>query len=202
MHRMETLPLIGFAEMAEWVWAGLARGADDAEHALHLLTMATVSPDGRPNARVMTNRGVDRLAGRVWFYTRMDTPKVADLHARSAVCVVGYDRACGVQVRLNGTVRVHQRDAMAEEHWGHIAQVAQWLYQLPDLDRESPVGIDPRLPQDREKLTAGLTARSRAQFGVIEMMVETVDWLQANGREQRRAVMHASDRWIVHPVDA
>jgi general stress protein 26 len=193
--------LIEADEMGEWVWTSLARGADLSDHPMHLLSMATVSPDGRPSARLMTNRGVDRFTGRMWFYTRMDTPKVADLHARSAVCVMGYDPAWGVQVRLNGTARLHHRDAMAEEHWGHIAQVAQWLYELPDLEEESPVGIDPRLPQDREKLTAGLTAKSRAQFGVIEITVETIDWLQATGPAQRRAVMHATDRWAVHMVE-
>jgi hypothetical protein len=163
--------------------------------------MATVTPDGRPSARLMTNRGVDRETARLWFYTRLDTPKVADLHADDAVCVVGYDPATGVQVRLNGTARIHQHDAVAAQHWGHVAEVSRWLYELPHLEDECPVGIDPRLPQDREKLTAGLTARSRSLFGVIEITVETIDWLQATGPTQRRAVMHAADRWAVHMVE-
>lgn len=192
--------LIAMEEVVEWAWCELARGADDPGHPLHLLTMATVSADGRPSARLMTNRGVDRNMGRLWFYTRMDTPKVSDLHAGGDVCIVGYDPSAGVQLRLSGTVRMHHRDSMAAEHWEHVEQVSHWLFELPNLERESPVGIDPRLPQDREKLTEGMTAKARANFGVIEITIETIDWLQANGREQRRAVMHACEQWRAREV--
>jgi general stress protein 26 len=181
--------------MAEWVWARLAQGADWPDHPFHLLTMATVSPDGRPAARIMTNRGAERVTGRMWFYSRLDTPKIADLRGHQWVCLVGYDPQGGVQLRIAGTAVLHQHDDLANEHWQHIADVSHWLFNLTEAESAAAVGNDPRLPHDHDLLAKGLTAKSRAQFGVLEVMVETIDWHQTNGSQQRRAVMHAKDQW-------
>lgn len=191
----QPIALIDPPRIAEWVWRSLERGADDPRHAMHLLTLATAGVDGRPSARLMTNRGADRLSGRLWFYTRTDMPKVADLKAGPWVCVMGYDAAAGVQVRVFGQASVHTGDDLSEQHWAHVASVAKWLYEAAADAGPSPAGVDPRFPLDRAKLTAGLSKRSRARFGVIEVKAETIDWLQAGERGQLRAVMHAADHW-------
>jgi len=193
--------LIPAGSIREWVWTSLSHGADLPDHPFHLLTMASVSPDGSPSARIMTNRGVDREVGCLWFYTRVDTPKIADIRARPRVCIVGYDPTWGVQIRLSGDAALHQHGPLADHHWNHIADVSRWLFHLRPEQGASAVGIDPRLPQDPEQLTHGLTARSRAQFGVLEVSVETIDWHQATGSRQRRAVLHARDQWQALVVD-
>ncbi len=187
--------LIAPTDIADWVWVNLSRGADRHSHPFHLLTMATVSPDGRPAARIMTNRGADRVTGRMWFYTRLDTPKVADLRARHLVCFIGYDPDNGVQVRFSGSATLHQHGPLADEHWQHVSDVSRWLFHLSPEQSAAAVGIDPRLPRDHELLAKGLTARSRAQFVVLEVAVETIDWHQTDGAHQRRAVMHGKDGW-------
>lgn len=183
------------------MWGNLERGADDARHAMHLLTLATVGADGRPSARLMTNRGAERGPGRLWFYTRVDVPKMAELRAASAVCVVGYDAVSGVQLRVFGESRVHTRDEVADLHWEHVAEVSRWLFESADQQGASPLGVDPRFPNDKDKLTAGVSAKARAAFGVIEIKAETIDWLQATERGQLRAVLHASDSWVPVVVD-
>ena len=192
---MSARDLIPSSQIPEWTWRHLKLAADRPDHPFHLLVMATVSPEGRPSARVMTVRGVDRGAGRMWFYTRMDTPKVADLRGRDSTCFVGYDPDSGVQLRLAGAAKLHQHDELAAQHWRHLSDVARWLYQLPEEAEAGAVGIDPRLPYDHEKLAAGLTARERAQFGVIEFVIETIDWHQATGAQQCRAVLRGSEGW-------
>jgi pyridoxamine 5'-phosphate oxidase len=197
----EAAPLIDPTRIPEWAWSSLEQGADDPRHSMHLLTLATTGLDGRPSARLMTNRGADRVSGRLWFYTRTDVPKAADLRASPWVCVVGYDAAAGVQLRVFGQATVHTGDQLSEHHWAHVASVAKWLYEAAAEAGPSPVGVDPRFPMNRAKLTTGISRRSRARFGVIEVKAQTIDWLQAGEQTQLRAVMHAEDRWAARVLE-
>ena len=197
----DTHNLIAPTDLANWVWLHLSRGADWPDHPFHLLIMATVSVDGRPAARIMTNRGVDRTAGRMWFYTNVDTPKVCDLRAQNLVCLIGYDPKHGAQVRISGSATLHQDGPLADHHWQHIEDVSQWLFRLSPQDSMASVGIDPRLPLDHDMLARGLTARVRAYFGVLEVAVESIDWHQTDGSHHRRAVLHIRDQWRARTVE-
>jgi hypothetical protein len=193
--------LIQPANISDWTWINLSRGADWPNHPFHLLTMATVSPDGRPAARIMTNRGADRSSGRMWFYTRLDTPKVADIRASHLVCFIGYDSTSGVQLRISGSATLHQHGPLADQHWQHVSDVSRWLFNLSPEQGAAAVGIDPRLPHDQNLLAKGLTAKARSQFAVLEVIIDTIDWHQTDGSRQCRAVMHGRDQWRASVVD-
>jgi hypothetical protein len=193
-------PLIQTAQIPDWTWLQLSRGADWPDHPFHLVSLATVSADGRPSVRIMTNRGADRVSGRIWFYSHLDTPKVADLRVRRDACIVGYDREHGVQLRIAGEVILHRQGPVVDRHWQHVEEVSQWLFRLSPSQSAEAVGIDPRLPHDHDLLTRGLTVRSKAHFVVLEMVAVTIDWHQTDGSNQCRAVMHSADRWRPVPV--
>jgi pyridoxamine 5'-phosphate oxidase len=193
--------LIPLENITDAAWGSLQRGADDPMHAMHLLTLATATPEGRPSARLMVNRGCDREAGRLWFHTDGGMPKVGEMRANPYASVVGWDREIGVQLRAFGRVVLHQHDAVSNRHWEQISTAARWLYStVPEQaasEREPP---DLRLPRDRRQLPHKLTAREREHFVVIELAVETIDWLQATQKEQRRAVMHRDSGWVAEVV--
>lgn len=196
----DTSTLIAPDRIADLIWLELARGADWSNHPFPLLTLATVSPDGRPSARIMTNRGAELIPGRLWFYSHLDTPKIADLKSRQEACAVGYDPARGIQLRLAGAISLHSHGPIVDQHWRHIEEVSQWLFRLSPQQSAEAVGIDPRLPHDHDMLARGLTARSRAHFSVLEFTLATIDWHQADGTHQRRAALHARNGWKVELV--
>ncbi|HMN40666.1 MAG TPA: pyridoxamine 5'-phosphate oxidase family protein [Phycisphaerales bacterium] len=198
-----------FDHIPDFAWAALKRGADDPTHPMHLLTMATVGPDGRPSARLMTNRGADQTGpiARLWFHTDSHTPKVGELHTSPFACLTAWDAAGGIHLRLHGRVTIHQHDECSRRHWEQLSSAARWLYSATDRPADnSPVPIaapeppDLRLPRDKRQLPHKLTARERDRFVVIEVRVETIDWLQATQAEQRRAVLRADERWIAQPA--
>jgi general stress protein 26 len=184
-------------DVGDRAWTGLARGADDPAHPLHLLTLATVSVDGRPSARLMVNRGADGERGLVWFHTDAASPKTSELRANPWACVVGWDGASGVELRLAGSVALRTDDAVADRHWEQWSRQALWVYEQGTASGAPGAQPDLRLPRDREQIAHRLTARSRAGFVVVEVRVETVDWLEveAGGSVQRRAVMRRSEGW-------
>ena len=153
--------------MADRAWGLLARGADDPGFAMHLLTLATVSEDGLPSARLMVNRGADRVSGRLWFHADAHSPKVAEVRARPCACVVGYDPESGVELRVTGSASVHTSGALADRHWEQFANLAVWMIGSPEARPDGPYSTDLRLPADVQRLTRGLTARSRASCMLI-----------------------------------
>jgi len=193
--------LVPTAQITDAAWRALERGADEATHPMHLLTLATVSPDGRPSARLMINRGCDRRTGRLWFHTDSQTPKVSELRASPFACVVGWDAGSGTQLRAFGSVQLHQRDTLSNRHWEQISAVAQWLWAEPgDVVGEEGEPPDLRLPRDKRQLTHKLTSREREHFLVIELVIETIDWQQASKTETRRATLRAEAGWAAIPV--
>jgi general stress protein 26 len=194
------VPLDGISDYA---WRALRRGADDPSHPMHILTLATVGPDGRPSARLMINRGAEREGhvGRLWMHTDSRSPKVAELQGAPFACVSVWDAAAGIHMRLHGRVVLHQHDECARKHWEQLSSAARWLFDAPDAPGQAGGSVEPpdlRLPRDKAQLPHKLTARERDRFTVIEVRVETIDWLQATQTQQRRAVMHADGGWVAH----
>ena len=76
------------------------------------MTLATVDPDGMPNARMVLLKGADER-GFV-FYTNMDSQKGRELDAQPQAALVFHWKSLNRQVRLRGTVeRVSTEEADA-----------------------------------------------------------------------------------------
>jgi len=67
------------------------------------MTLATVTPDGRPAARMVICRGFDARAGWLVFYTDRESEKGHELtaHPRAAVVLLGRVRAPGARRGAN-----------------------------------------------------------------------------------------------------
>lgn len=76
------------------------------------MTLATASPDGRPSARMMLLKGVDKRGFA--FYTNLKSRKAQELHATPSAALCFYWMPLGRQVRAEGTIeRVSDREAQA-----------------------------------------------------------------------------------------
>lgn len=194
--------LIEHDDMGETAWGRLLRGAGDPESPLHLLTLATVTLEGQPSARLMVNRGADRRSGVLWFHSGRRSPKVAQVRANPWACVVAFDPFDGVELRLNGAVTVHDHGPLADRHWEQMTETAREFYLYHDDRGHATAGTDPRLPFDPEGLAAALTERARANFAVLELAVETIDWYQVLDGRQRRALLRGVSAWRAEPQTA
>src|SRR5688500_3629340 len=66
------------------------------------MTLATVTPDGLPSARIVLLKGIER--GAFVFYTNTRSRKGKELAARAAACLVFQWSELERQVRIDGTV--------------------------------------------------------------------------------------------------
>jgi pyridoxamine 5'-phosphate oxidase len=80
------------------------------------MTLATVTPDARPSARMVICRGLDASAGWLVFYTDRESDKGRALAAHPwAACVFHWD-ALERQVRVEGPVTLAP-DAASDLYW-------------------------------------------------------------------------------------
>jgi pyridoxamine 5'-phosphate oxidase len=80
------------------------------------MTLATVTPDGRPSARMVICRGFDARAGWLVFYTDRESPKGAALAAHPRAALVLHWDAFERQVRIEGPVSLSP-DAESDAYW-------------------------------------------------------------------------------------
>ena len=80
------------------------------------MTLATVTPDGRPAARMVICRGFDARAGWLVFYTDRESEKGHELTAHPRAAVVFHWAAFERQVRVEGPMTLAP-DADSDRYW-------------------------------------------------------------------------------------
>lgn len=164
------------------VWARLSPGVWTA---WGLPMLATVGPDGMPQARTVALRAADRVGGRMEFHTDARSAKAEALRANGRAAVLFWDPATAVQVRFSGTARMHQGDGRARAAWADaspLSRAACAVDAVPStpLPESTAFGA---LPQADG--TGGELAFAR--FALIVFEAEEMDWLWIGSGDLRRA---------------
>ena len=115
-------PLILFA-----AWLEQASGTEPRDPTA--MTLATVDPDGLPNARMVLLKGAD--ARGFVFYTNKDSQKGRELDATPKAALVFHWKSLNKQVRVRGPVE-HVSDEEADVYFASRpkqAQIGAWASQ-------------------------------------------------------------------------
>jgi len=167
---------------------------------LRPMAVATVTSDGKPSNRTLVLRGADRSSGLVWFHTDRRSPKMRHLEARPYVSALGYDAHDQVQIRLDGEVTLHYDDRLTNHHWEQVSMAVRYAYGLPHGPGEPLQQPDPRFQVMHRQQELGEVHRARENFVVIQVRVDTIDWLQVGSTGQIRAVLRAATGWKAEPL--
>jgi len=105
-------------------WLEEAKAAEIKEPTA--MSVATVSPEGKPEVRMLLLKGADER-GFV-FYTNLGSPKAQSLHAHPHVALCFYWMPLGKQVRVTGPV-VPVSEEEADEYFAsrpRLSQLGAW----------------------------------------------------------------------------
>lgn len=194
--------MIPLSDVGEVAWAKLAHAANDVRDPMRLVTLANVDATGRPSARLMVIRGANRDLGRIWLHTDRRSAKATQLRHRPDVCIVVYHPVERIHLRLIGRATLHDRDKVADDHWMQIMMSMRHAYGLPTSPAQPLPSADPRLNALWQHQRTTSIGEDRANFLVIEVNVESMEWLQVCGAEQRRAMLTAVNNWSMEPNPA
>lgn len=165
------------------VWETLDQGVADAKHPARRPTLATVSPDGWPEARTVVLRSTDRDAAEVNFHTDLYSDKIKSLRATPRVALHIWDAEQNLQIRLQAEVTIRS---------GHDTR-ALWD-KIPDHAQQS-YGVTPPPGAPIGTALDYLKQPDPATFAILHCRVMHIDAVHL-GVDHRRACFSRASQWI------
>jgi pyridoxine/pyridoxamine 5'-phosphate oxidase len=88
------------------VWTRLTRGIHDRHAPARHPTLATVTPQGRPQARTVVLRAANKTPGTLDIHTDLGSAKVEDLRVTPFAALHVWDSSAHLQLRLEAQVTI------------------------------------------------------------------------------------------------
>lgn len=170
------------AGLFQEVWTRLHRGVHDRRAAARHMTLATVCPDGKPQARTVVLRRADKADGNVSIHTDLRSGKISDLRATDWAALHVWDSAAHLQLRMITRAKIITGEEVAAV-WEQMPEHARHAYggsPAPGTSIESALEYD-KTP-------------TQAAFAVVTLAIEEMDVLYL-GRAHKRARFCRGDGW-------
>lgn len=179
---------------ASWAhaWEQLVAGVNDRHHGFHTIQTATVDSDGLPQVRTVILRAASPSETTLRFHTDTRAGKIGDLQAQPIVAVHAYHAPGKLQLRLRGRAQVHVNDDVAAQAWAESRPMSRTCYRMDPGPGTALTGPDAYRPGDAVEVTAQNPDVGYAQFCVVVLHIDSVEWLYLAAAGHRRA------RWTRH----
>lgn len=153
------------------------------EGAVEVPVLATVSPQGAPEARAVVLRAVDWPAGTVEVHTDLDSDKVASLRADPRAALHLWDPETRLQLRLGLRMEIVEGRAVLER-WERVPEESRAAYGKSPAPGSTIEGA-----LDYETL-----ARPQS-FAVLLGQVTDLDVVHLGGEHRRAAFERGAGGW-------
>ncbi|MEM1108922.1 MAG: pyridoxamine 5'-phosphate oxidase family protein [Planctomycetota bacterium] len=176
-------------EILDHLWRHLEAATRSAKPPFHLPTLCSVDAEGRPAARTVVLRRVDRDRRRLICHTDIRAEKFDQFSERPDAAWVFYDAPARIQLRATGPMTLHTDDALADEQWERSGLGSRRCYLAPVAPGSLADGPSPNLPEAvlEERITEAQSLPGRANFAVLSCSVDRFDWLYLHHAGHRRA---------------
>ena len=169
-------------ELHAQIWARLVRGVGDRRAPTRHPTLATVTPDGRPQARTVVLRAADKHAGSLAVHTDLHASKVRDVRFAPRAALHVWDASAHLQIRLDAQVTILTGQDVAAI-WAGMSEPSRRSY-----------GTSPAPGQPIAGALDYHRAADPASFAVLSLSVQTIDVLHL-GPNHRRARFDRGTNW-------
>jgi len=182
LPRLETL-----AEIEAALWRELGRAPRDKHHEWRTPVLATRDGDSA-DARTVVLREVDEPARTLQVFTDSRSAKVAQLLAHPQGTMVMWSSRLSWQLRLRVALQVETDGLALASRWARL--------------KLSPAAQDYLSPLAPGSVLDGSTAAApvvhdRGHFALINVAVQSIDWLELHADGHRRASFDAAGaRWL------
>ena len=181
-------PALSFIEAG---LSALERSLDDRGNEFRNVQLATSSPGGHPGLRTLVLRGFERFPACAEMHSDARAGKVRDITHASQVTLLSWSSADHLQLRFEGTARLHRDDEVARARWDRLSPKARNTYGL----RAEP-GTPVPDPEEQAHLPPDEQFR---QFTVILISLSNIDVLRL---DPEGGQMRASGRFTSSGITA
>ncbi|MFM2056306.1 MAG: hypothetical protein RLY71_691 [Pseudomonadota bacterium] len=207
MQAVESVPPSDLAQLERDIWEELALAVRQRTHGWRHMALATRSEDGWPDVRTVVLRECQVEERRLLIYTDARSVKVRQLQADDRATLVAWSADLGWQLRLRCRIQVLTEGLSVASRWARIrlTPAAQdYLFPLPP-----GADLSDHVPEDDQEgwLDSGLATDlpphhpdtvAHHYFAVLEIQVQSIDWLALTPQGHRRARFDAPGcgRWL------
>ena len=185
------------ADIEKDCWHRLINGAVKGRDPMHFMTIATTALQGI-GLRTVVLRKADAVQKTIYFHTDIRSRKCEDLQRHNSISALLYDNPSKIQIKIDGLATIHQHDALADAAWQRTVLDSRKCYlttQAPSTTTATawsglPEHLSSRIPT-LEESEAG-----RANFAVISIGVQAIDWLHLHVQGHRRAAFTYQDNQL------
>ena len=170
------------SQLYDEAWIRLTRGVHDRHAAARHPTLATVTPEGRPQARTVVLRSADKAAGTLDIHTDLRSAKVGDVRVTPFAALHVWDASAHLQLRLEAHVTLLTGPDVAAL-WAGVPTASRLSYGSAPAPGQ-PIG---RALDYTKVPDAGC-------FVVLRLQISTVDALHL-GPNHRRARFDRHNAW-------
>jgi pyridoxamine 5'-phosphate oxidase len=164
------------------VWERLVCGVHDRCAAARHPTLATVAPDGLPEARTVVLRAANATAAGLDVYTDVRSAKVTSLRANPRAVLHVWDTSAHLQLRIEVTAEILTGNAVADT-WARVSETSRQSY-----------GATPAPGQPIMDAFDYVNHADPHSFALLRFSVQAIDALHL-GRHHRRARFECSSGW-------
>ncbi len=167
-------------------WKELETAAGDPGSGFRFINLCSVDAQGKPQARMVVLRRVDKLARVIEFHTDIRSPKWQEITANPNLTALGYCHQTRLQLRLQGSAELYAAESeVAEKAWSLLSPQTRSTYIGGPPGDEQSFDIDDK----KTILESGEAANGKRHFGVIVLRVSQLDWYQLQKGNNQRALL-------------
>ena len=170
------------------IWDLLKTGLSDRDAPFHI-PVFICGHDINIEGRMVVLRGINKKDKKLWFHSDIRSKKIASLKTKPMASLLFYDKEEKIQLRIAGNTKINYQNNITKESWNNTTHMSRQCY----LGNESP-GTESSLPTsglteeiDNHKYSLKESEIGYKNFCVIEIFVESIEWLYLAARGHRRA---------------
>ena len=185
------------------LWVGAVKNRHSPLHTPVVCTLADAGKATFPAPRIMVLRATNADASHFRFHTDARSPKCDQIGGGAPIALLGYDPAARVQLTVRGVARIDQDGSAAEQAWRASALSSRRCYLAafpPGTPVDQPTSGLPDDMLDRAP-TLSESQEGRANFAILQIEAEELEWLRLTSCGNKRALFHRRDdlwqgQWI------
>ncbi len=188
-------------ELEQDCWNRLVTGAIKSRNPFHTPCVATLSK-GEVSMRTVVLRKALPEERELRFHTDVRSIKWDDLMINPAISALFYDADARVQLRIKGTAELHHENDITAKAWETTTLSSRkcylTLHSPSSFTDSSTSGLSEDIEQ--EKFTLSESEVGYANFGIVSIRVQSIDWLWLNHSGHRRAFFDyekESYQWMI-----
>ena len=170
------------------IWELLNTGLLNRDLPFHI-PVFICGQDNNADGRMVVLRGINQKNKNLWFHTDIRSKKIRILKINPIASLLFYDKEEKIQLRITGKVKINYQNSITKKSWNKTTHMSRQCYlgnEAPGSDTLSPTsGLTEEI--DNHKYTIEESEIGYKNFCVVEIFIESIEWLYLAARGHRRA---------------